>query len=236
MYLLKASIKNFLKPRSYQVYLIIALLFCFEGCKIPTEHEVTIDTPETGMLSGKTTKPEIINNRLEWVGVSGVKVQVGNTGIVLESKTNGLFGADNIPTGVHNLVAKIGNEYLPNYLGEESVLITRQGVSDVTIKLWPNHRNYIVYGRIYEDKNGTIPLSNKYLLFRPTEGYTQYSTTTSQDGYYGFSNVDFAFWSKFELQVITGGWGYDVKDINTDEPYFPTNSVVIEANGYITIN
>jgi len=236
MYLLKVSIKNFIKLKPYPVYLFIALLFCFEGCKIPTEHEVTIDTPETGILSGKTTKPEIIDNRLEWIGVSGVKVQVGNTEIVLESKTNGLFGADNIPTGVHDLVAKIGNEYSPDYLGEGSVLITRQGVSEVTIKLWPENRNYIVYGRIYEDKNGTIPLSNKHLLFSPTQGYNSYLTTTSQDGYYGFSNVDFSFGTQFELYISMGGRSYTVKNINTDEPYFPTNSVVIEANGYVTLN
>ncbi|GAI53681.1 unnamed protein product [marine sediment metagenome] len=163
----------------------------------------------------------------------------------MQSKTNGLFGADNIPTGVHNIQGIIYNGVIFEYEGANSVLITRQGVSGVDINLYPesiHSQSKIMYGKMYEDRAKTMPLSSKGIILypwpwgQPNPGQKISKIITSQDGSYGFSNT--SGWERYFISIDYGGG--TIKDIDNGESYFSVNRDsgngklgVVRKDGYL---
>jgi hypothetical protein len=225
------SRRRFLRIAALAGYALGTSLYV--GCKVDVPDEVTINTPETGMISGRTIIPVIRNNKLEWIGASGAEVKIGDTGIVVQSKTNGLFGADNIQTGVHDIRGIIYRGVVWEYSGANSVIITRQGVSGVDVNLYPqsiHSESKIMYGKFYQDKAKTTALPYKKVLLwswpwgQPNPGQTVVSeSTTSSDGSYGFLNI--SNWERYFISIDRGGG--TIKDADTDQNYF----VVDRSNG-----
>ncbi len=185
----------------------------------------------------------IVDNKLNWIGVAGAKVNIGDTGVVLTSVTNGLFGADNIPTGVHGLVGIVYRGVVWDYHGYSSILIARQQISEVELFLYPESgHSYgkVMYGILYEDKAKTIPLSNVRLHLRPwpygrdTPQSGDCETTTSFDGSYGFSDI--LNWPRYSIVIDGIDGGGDLLNFGRDDYEFRVDDSslgVVNLDGYL---
>ncbi|MCD4681288.1 MAG: hypothetical protein K8S00_12960, partial [Bacteroidales bacterium] len=60
--------------------ILIPFIFFISGCtEEPKELDVTIDTPQIGMIQGTVLAPSVENNLIIWNGLEGAAVTVINT-------------------------------------------------------------------------------------------------------------------------------------------------------------
>jgi hypothetical protein len=207
----------------------------------PDEITVTIDTPQVGMIMGRTVIPLVANNQIFWYGQSGAEVDVKGTGLKTNSISSGMYSISEIPTGIYDITARWKKNSQETWDSKpEPALVTSRGLTEVSdLKLIPSYNSgkEIIHGRIYSNKEKTSPFIGNLRVCRLAHkqdgsiipGTELGNTVTSSDGYYAIQG-DF---DNVVLQANSSIIKFFADEQHPTDYYYTTISGMKEIEGFV---